>query len=103
MLVVADSSPLVVLIQIGHIAVLPTLFGQVVIPQEVSAELHHSNRPQAVHEFIASRPAWLLERAPAALLRNPIGRQEKYDSRSESSAGTARAPVWGRVEGGLQN
>jgi predicted nucleic acid-binding protein len=67
MLVVADSSPLIVLINIGHIDVLPRLFGQVVIPPEISAELHQPNRPRAVHEFIASGPIWLLERTPAAI------------------------------------
>jgi predicted nucleic acid-binding protein len=36
MLVVADSSPLIVLIKIGQIVVLPKLFEQVVIPPEVS-------------------------------------------------------------------
>ena len=67
MLVVADSSPLIVMINIGHIDVLPTLFGQVIIPPEVSAELHQSNRPRVVQDFVASCPAWLLERAPAAI------------------------------------
>ena len=60
MLVVADSSPLILLIHIGHIDVLPRLFRQVVIPAEVSAELLQSNRPRAVHNFMASHPAWLL-------------------------------------------
>jgi predicted nucleic acid-binding protein len=67
MLVVADSSPLIVLIDIGHIDVLPRLFGQAIIPPEVSLELHQSNRPQAVRDFIASCPNWLHERAPAAV------------------------------------
>jgi predicted nucleic acid-binding protein len=67
MLVVADSSPLVVLTMIGHIDKLPKLFGQVIIPPEVSAELHQSNRPQAVRHFIALRPAWLLERVPTSI------------------------------------
>jgi predicted nucleic acid-binding protein len=44
MLVVADSSPLIVLIQIGQIDVLPALFGEVVIPPEVSAELLRENQ-----------------------------------------------------------
>ncbi len=35
MLVVADSSPLIVLINIGHIDVLPGLFGQVIVPPQV--------------------------------------------------------------------
>jgi len=67
MLVVADSSPLILLINIGHIDVLPRLFRQVAIPTEVSGEMLQSNRPQAVLDFMASPPAWLLERAPSAI------------------------------------
>jgi predicted nucleic acid-binding protein len=67
MLVVADSSPLIVLIQIRQIDVLSALFGEVVIPPEVSAELRDSKRPRAVHEFLVSQPVWLSERAPAAV------------------------------------
>jgi predicted nucleic acid-binding protein len=66
MVVVADSSPLVALTNIGHIDVLPRLFGQVIIPPEVSAELGQRSRPQVVRDFIASPPDWLIERAPVA-------------------------------------
>jgi predicted nucleic acid-binding protein len=54
MLVVADSSPLIVLINIEHIDILPRLFGKVVIPPEVSTELTLSNRPEPVRAFITS-------------------------------------------------
>jgi predicted nucleic acid-binding protein len=67
MLVVADSSPLIVLIQIGHVNALPGLFGQATIPPEVGAELRHPSRPQVVRDFMASRPAWLVERAPSVI------------------------------------
>jgi predicted nucleic acid-binding protein len=67
MLVVADSAPLIVLLDIGHVAVLPVLFGQVVVPPEISEELRQPKRSQAVRDFAASRPAWFLERAPAAI------------------------------------
>ena len=67
MLVVADSSPLVVLIIIGHINILARLFGQVIVPPEVWAELHQSNRPHPVHDFIKGNPAWLLVRVPASI------------------------------------
>jgi predicted nucleic acid-binding protein len=66
MLVVADSSPLIVLLTIGHIEVLPALFSQMAIPPEVAAELARPNRPQIVREFMASPPHWLSERAPKA-------------------------------------
>lgn len=67
MLVVADSSPLIVLINIGHIDVLPSLFGQVVIPPEVSAELNQAKRPDAVRRLMVARPVWLLERAASQI------------------------------------
>lgn len=67
MLVVADSSPLIVLVAIEHVGVLPTLFGQVSIPPEVLAELKHPHRPQMIRDFIASEPSWLVERTPAVI------------------------------------
>src|SRR5690348_9376816 len=67
MLVVADSSPLIVLINIGHIDVLPALFGDVVIPPEVAVELSQPNRPAAVRDFAANRPPWLIERIPTQI------------------------------------
>ena len=39
MIVVADSSPMIVLIEIGHIGVLPKLFQQVIVPPQVLAEV----------------------------------------------------------------
>ncbi len=39
MLVVADSSPLIVLVNIRQVDVLPKLFGQVVVPPEVTNAL----------------------------------------------------------------
>jgi predicted nucleic acid-binding protein len=64
MLVVADSSPVNVLIRIGHIDVLPTLFERVVIPGEVAKELSHAKTPQVVKEFIARPPRWFDIREP---------------------------------------
>jgi len=67
MLVVADSSPLVVLVIIGHINILAGLFGQVIVPPVVWGELGQSKRPQAVHDFVTRHPAWLLVRLPASI------------------------------------
>lgn len=65
MLVVADSSPLVVLVSIGHIGMLPRIFGQVLVPPEVIRELAQSNRVPSVRAFAESPPPWLMVRAPA--------------------------------------
>lgn len=64
MLVVADSSPLIVLITIDHVDVLPRLFGQVLVPPAVVDELREPTRHAGVHRFVTPPPAWLEVRAP---------------------------------------
>jgi predicted nucleic acid-binding protein len=72
MLVVADSSPLIVLVNIGHVGVLPALFGQVVVPVEVLDDLRSDRRPRAVIEFAAAPPAWLVQRRPTTVEAIPL-------------------------------
>jgi predicted nucleic acid-binding protein len=67
MLVVADASPLIGLVKIGHVDVLAALYGAVVIPPRVAAELASPKRPAEIRGFMASRPAWLSVRAPSRL------------------------------------
>jgi predicted nucleic acid-binding protein len=64
MLIVADSSPLHYLLQVGYVDILPRLFGQVVIPVEVQREWTHAAAPQPVRAFASNPPAWLTVRAP---------------------------------------
>jgi predicted nucleic acid-binding protein len=63
MIVVADTSPLIVLINLGHVEILPRLFGQVV-PPEVMEELRHERGAASVRDLACSPPSWLVERAP---------------------------------------
>ena len=72
MLVVADSSPLIVLINIGHINILPDLFGNVIIPPEVAGELAQEKRSQPIRAFIAAPPDWLTEQAPSTVEAIPM-------------------------------
>jgi predicted nucleic acid-binding protein len=72
MLVVADSSPVNVLVRIGHVDVLPELFQQVAIPLEVARELSQPRTPQEVRDWINKPPTWLTVRAPAQI--EPIAR-----------------------------
>jgi predicted nucleic acid-binding protein len=72
MIVVADSSPLVVLTNLDNIAILPRLFGSVLIPPEVLHELADAKRPVAVQSLAASPPPWLLIRSPGRV--EPIER-----------------------------
>jgi len=67
MIVVSDASPVNVLVRIGHIDVLPQLFGRVLIPPAVVAELCHENTPQVVRAWLTSRPPWLEVRAPSRI------------------------------------
>src|SRR5258708_34489881 len=59
MVIIADTSPLNYLVLIGHVEVLPKLYGGVVIPRSVLLELQHSSAPPAVARWIAAPPAWL--------------------------------------------
>lgn len=59
MIVVADATPLNVLIRIGQADLFPALFGRVLIPVQVEQELLHAHTPEQVRRLIASRPSWL--------------------------------------------
>src|SRR5580658_6326648 len=72
MLVIADSSPFILLSNIGHINVLPALFQSVTIPPEVAAEVAKPKRPQALQEFMANKPAWLVIKSPAVIENIPL-------------------------------
>ena len=65
MLVVADASPLVGLVKIGHAEVLAALYGAVVIPPKVAAELTDARRPTEVRTFMASAPPYQAAKKPA--------------------------------------
>jgi predicted nucleic acid-binding protein len=67
MIVVADSSPVIVLMNIQQIDLLRDLFGKVAIPQQVVDELSSPKRLQAVREFIASPPSWFEIHLPKQL------------------------------------
>ena len=67
MIVVADSSPLIVLVNIRHVEILPALFREVVIPPQIASELADSKRPPAVQDFIHDKPPWLQVQAPVSV------------------------------------
>jgi len=57
--VVADTTPLNYLILIGQVELLRELFGKVMIPEAVLAELRHPKAPSAVANWLLRLPAWL--------------------------------------------
>ena len=66
MIVVADASPLHYLVLIDQIAVLPPLYGQVIIPSVVCEELQRPQTPEVVRLWMAHPPPWLDSRPPQA-------------------------------------
>ena len=58
-LVVADTSPLNYLVQIGCVDVLPGLYDRIMIPTEVKAELAHARTPPVVEAWLRGNPKWL--------------------------------------------
>jgi len=56
MIIVADTSPINYLVLIGLQDILPTLFGQIIIPEGVLAELQAPATPSVVGQWIANRP-----------------------------------------------
>ena len=59
MIVVADTSPLNYLLLIDEIELLPTIFGQVLLPRAVFQELQHPRASPTVRQWVAHLPAWL--------------------------------------------
>lgn len=59
MIVVADTSPLNYLLQIGCEAVLPSLYQRVLIPRSVLEELAHPDAPNVVSGWLKSMPGWI--------------------------------------------
>lgn len=68
-LVVADTGPLRYLVLIDAIDLLPRLFGRVLIPEIVGAELSRPSTPLLVSEWLAGNPAWLERRANPPTLK----------------------------------
>ena len=58
-LVVSDSGPVHYLVLCEAIHVLPSLYGQLVIPTSVVDELTHAHSPAPVSAWIRSLPAWV--------------------------------------------
>ena len=57
--VISDTSPVHYLVLIGHVALLPDLYKEVLIPQSVADELQRPAAPEPVRRWIADPPQWL--------------------------------------------
>jgi predicted nucleic acid-binding protein len=81
MIVVADTSPLNYLLLIDEIDLLPTIFGQVLLPHAVFQELRHPKTSTRVRQWVAHLPAWLevhtvASAANPALMGLDVGERE---------------------------
>jgi len=80
MIVVSDTGPLCYLGLIGHLDLLPALYGSVIIPPTVATELSSSRSPSSVRAIILNPPAWLTVQAisvsDASLNHLGMGEQE---------------------------
>ncbi|MBX3402763.1 MAG: hypothetical protein KF699_05035 [Phycisphaeraceae bacterium] len=90
MIVVSDSSPLNILVRIAAVDVLPPLFGSVLIPPAVAAELNHESTPAVIRDWLATCPGWLVVRPPAkvdpTILFNDPGEREAISLAAELGA-----------------
>ena len=82
MIVIADTGPINYLIQIETIDVLPKLYGRILVPPSVAAELQDPLAPGPVRQWIGDPPEWLEVRAPgnqpdAVLLEARLGAGER--------------------------
>jgi predicted nucleic acid-binding protein len=59
MIVIADTTPLNYLVLIGEIDVLPALYGRVIVPRAVYAELVVAGSPGAVRTWANRLPNWV--------------------------------------------
>ncbi|MGO8746176.1 MAG: DUF3368 domain-containing protein [Thermoguttaceae bacterium] len=72
MIVVADTGPINYLVVVEAIAVLPALYGRVVLASSVVAELTNRGAPAVVRRWAMTLPPWVETRA--ALQTNPTER-----------------------------
>jgi len=58
LVVIADTSPVRYLVQIGQIHLLAELFEKIMLPSVVAGELSHPSAPAAVQSWIKNPPGW---------------------------------------------
>ncbi len=71
--VVAETSPINYLIQIGAIEILPSIFDQIVIPKAVEQELLHPATPAMVRQWMERLPQWAQVRSALRVLPLNLG------------------------------
>jgi predicted nucleic acid-binding protein len=90
--VIADTSPLNCLILTGTVDVLPRLYHQVLIPDEVASELADSDAPPAVVDWACHLPAWV-EIRPTPVSSEPLDRLDAGERAAILLAEALESPV----------
>ena len=87
LLVVADTSPIRYLVEIGQIVILPQLFETIFIPAVVYDELRHPSAPAPVRAWANSPPGWL-EVLPVTATNDPAFQSLDESERSALNLGS---------------
>ncbi|HMV81622.1 MAG TPA: DUF3368 domain-containing protein [Blastocatellia bacterium] len=90
-MIVSNTTPLNYLILIECVEILPSLYGEVVIPEAVFLELQHYKTPVVVREWIKKPPPWLIirqlaEKPDEALQQLQIGEAQAIALAGELAA-----------------
>jgi predicted nucleic acid-binding protein len=67
MLIVADTSPISYLLLIHQVEILPKLYGRIIVPPQVLAELRSDQGPPLVQGWAAQPPGWLEVKSPGSV------------------------------------
>jgi predicted nucleic acid-binding protein len=71
-IVVADATPINILVRIAAADVLPRLFDTITVPPAVLAELSDGRAPEVLRRWVASRPSWLTVVPPTAPIATEV-------------------------------
>ena len=93
MTVVSDTTPLHYLVLIGAANVLPALFGRVLIPEVVRAELVHPHAPSVVRVWTKRAPPWLDIHPDPPAPETPLTRLGAGEAAAITLAETLRADL----------
>jgi len=88
-LVVADTTPVNYLVLCQAIDVLRAIYGQVVIPSAVFAELNHERTPPIVRSWVNVLPEWVSVKTPVGPVLHPnlgLGEREAIALAKELNA-----------------
>ena len=90
---IADTTPLNYLILINQTAVLPILYGRVLIPQAVYNELQQERTPAAIKAWIANLPVWLEVREATRPFDQALGELDMGEQEAIALAETLHADL----------